>query len=111
MAGSQLTRVLIDGGSGLNLLFASTLKKTGEQPQPALVELHSTASFRKLGYTTWVSGPASHLQDEGQLPHGVHQVRGGRLRVVVPCYTRQTSIGQIHGHAPLCLSTTQDVKA
>jgi hypothetical protein len=27
MAGSQLTRVLIDGGSGLNLLFASTLKK------------------------------------------------------------------------------------
>ena len=29
MAGSRLTRVLIDGGSGLNLLFASTLKKMG----------------------------------------------------------------------------------
>jgi hypothetical protein len=29
MAGSQLTRVLIDGRSGLNLLFASTLKKMG----------------------------------------------------------------------------------
>jgi hypothetical protein len=29
MAGSQLTRVFIDGGSGLNLLFASTLKKMG----------------------------------------------------------------------------------
>jgi hypothetical protein len=29
VAGSQLTRVLIDGGSGLNLLFASTLKKLG----------------------------------------------------------------------------------
>jgi hypothetical protein len=29
MAGSQLTRVLIDGGSGLNLLFACTLKKMG----------------------------------------------------------------------------------
>jgi hypothetical protein len=27
VAGSQLTRVLIDGGSGLNLLFVSTLKK------------------------------------------------------------------------------------
>jgi hypothetical protein len=27
VAGSQLTRILIDGGSGLNLLFASTLKK------------------------------------------------------------------------------------
>jgi hypothetical protein len=29
MAGSQLTRVLIDGRCGLNLLFASTLKKMG----------------------------------------------------------------------------------
>jgi hypothetical protein len=29
MVGSQLTRVLINGGSGLNLLFTSTLKKMG----------------------------------------------------------------------------------
>jgi hypothetical protein len=29
VAGSQLTRILIDGGSGLKLLFASTLKKMG----------------------------------------------------------------------------------
>jgi hypothetical protein len=29
MVGSHLTRVLIDGGSGLNLLFASILKKMG----------------------------------------------------------------------------------
>jgi hypothetical protein len=29
VADSQLTRVLIDGGSGLNLLFVSTLKKMG----------------------------------------------------------------------------------
>jgi hypothetical protein len=29
VAGSQLTRVLINGGSGLNLLFTSTLKKMG----------------------------------------------------------------------------------
>jgi hypothetical protein len=29
VSGSQLTHVLNDGGSGLNLLFASTLKKMG----------------------------------------------------------------------------------
>jgi hypothetical protein len=29
VVGSQLTRVLINGGSGLNLFFASTLKKMG----------------------------------------------------------------------------------
>jgi hypothetical protein len=46
VAGSQLTRVLIDGGSGLNLLFASTLKKMGLNISKMLIlaELHSTAS-------------------------------------------------------------------
>jgi hypothetical protein len=29
VVGSQLTRVLINGGTGLNLLFASTLRKMG----------------------------------------------------------------------------------
>jgi hypothetical protein len=29
VAGSQVTQVLMDGGSGINLLFASTLKKMG----------------------------------------------------------------------------------
>jgi hypothetical protein len=29
VVGSQLTRILIDGGSGLNLLFTTTLKKMG----------------------------------------------------------------------------------
>jgi hypothetical protein len=29
VTGSQLTQVLIDGGSGLNLLFVGTLKKMG----------------------------------------------------------------------------------
>jgi ABC-type molybdate transport system permease subunit len=30
VVGSQLTRVLINGGSGLNLFFMSTLKKMGQ---------------------------------------------------------------------------------
>jgi hypothetical protein len=29
MAASQLTRVILDGGSSLNMLFTSTLKKMG----------------------------------------------------------------------------------
>jgi len=34
--GSKLTRVLIDGGSGLNLIFASTLAKMGLNVTPGL---------------------------------------------------------------------------
>jgi hypothetical protein len=49
VAGSQLTRVLIDGGSGLNLLFVSTLKKMGLDISKmlTLAELCSTASSRE----------------------------------------------------------------
>jgi hypothetical protein len=43
LAGSQLTRVLIDGESGLNLLFASTLKKMGLDISKMLT--HSRALF------------------------------------------------------------------
>jgi hypothetical protein len=52
VAGSQLIRVLTDSGSGLNLLFASTLKKMGLNISKmlTLVEPHSTASSRE----TWL---------------------------------------------------------
>jgi hypothetical protein len=45
MAGSQLTRVLIDDGSGLNLLFTSTLKKMGLDISKMLTPQQS--SFRR----------------------------------------------------------------
>jgi hypothetical protein len=52
VAGSQLTRVFIDGGSGLNLLFTSTLKKMGLDISKmlTLAELVSTA----LSEETWL---------------------------------------------------------
>jgi hypothetical protein len=46
LSGSQLTPVLIDGGSGLNLLFASTLKMMGLDISKmlTLAKLRSTIS-------------------------------------------------------------------
>jgi hypothetical protein len=46
VAGSQLTRILIDGGSSLNLLFASTLKKMGLDISKMLTP--SKASFYSI---------------------------------------------------------------
>jgi hypothetical protein len=52
MAGSQLTRVIIDGGSGLNLLFASTLKKMGLYISKMLTP--SRAPFYGIVLETWL---------------------------------------------------------
>jgi hypothetical protein len=77
VAGLQLTRVLIDSGSDLNLLFVSTLKKMGlnifKMLTPSRAPFHGIVPGNG-GYTTRLSGPASYLKDEGQLPNGVHQV-------------------------------------
>jgi hypothetical protein len=89
VAGLQLTRVLIDGGSGLNTLFVSTLKKMGLDiskmltpskapfygivPGNAAIPLGSVVLPVTFGtkdnYRTRVNGPASHLWDERKLPH------------------------------------------
>jgi hypothetical protein len=49
----KLTRVLIDGGSGLNLIFASTLRKMGLDLMDLLVQ--SKSPFYSI-----VSGNAAH---------------------------------------------------
>jgi hypothetical protein len=75
--------------------------------------LQSSLLQRRPGqrsYTTRVSDPASHLQDKRQLPHRVHQVRGGGFRLVVPCHPWQASTSQVHGHAPLYLTATQGAR-
>ena len=41
VAGSRLTKVLIDGGSGLNVLFAKTLKKMGLNVTDMLTKTNS----------------------------------------------------------------------
>jgi hypothetical protein len=113
VAGSQLTRVLIDGGSGLNLLFVSTLKKMGLDISNMLVP--SKSSFYGIipGYSATPVGSITlpvTFGTKGQLPHGVRQVRGGELRVIIPRHPRHTYYGQVHGCTPLCLPATQDAR-
>jgi hypothetical protein len=52
ISGSQLTRVLIDSGSGLNLLFTSTLKKMGLDISKTLTP--SKAPFYDIARVTWL---------------------------------------------------------
>jgi hypothetical protein len=57
----KLTRVLIDGGSGLNLIFASTLKKMG-------LDLTNKLTPSKAPFYGIVPGNAAHLLGTVVLP-------------------------------------------
>jgi hypothetical protein len=68
VAGSKLNKVLIDGGSGLNVLFTKTLKKMKLDITHHLAFLRHRP--RERGYPTGLSGSASYLRgNKGQLPY------------------------------------------
>jgi hypothetical protein len=109
VAGSHLTRVLIDGGSSLNLLFVSTLKKMGLDISKILTPSMAPFYGIVLGNTaTSIDSVTLPVTFGKKLPYRVHQVRGGKLRVLIPCHPRQTCFGQIHGRTPLHLPAPQD---
>jgi hypothetical protein len=77
VAGSRLTKVLIDGGSGLNVLFTKTRKKMKlditDMPTKSMSPFYDIV----LGNTTIPLGSVvmpNYLWDKGELPHRVHQV-------------------------------------
>jgi hypothetical protein len=114
IAGSRLNKVLIDGGSGLNVLFTKTLKKMKLDITHMLTKSTSLLRHRprERGYPTRLSGPASYFWgDKGKLPHRVHQVRSHGLRDFLPCHPRQTSYCQVHGGTSLHVLGTQDAKS
>jgi hypothetical protein len=71
VAGSRLNKVLIDGGSGLNVLFTKTLKKMKLDITHMLEHIAFLRHRpRERGYSTRLSGPASHLRgNQRKLPH------------------------------------------
>ena len=74
--GSKLTRVLIDGASRLNLIFASTLAKMGLNYMSLLTL--SKAPFygivpRNL-YTDWLGYSSGHIRYRTELPDRIHQI-------------------------------------
>jgi hypothetical protein len=104
VAGSKLNKVLIDGGSRLNVLFAKTLKKMGLDITHMLTK--STSPFYGI-----VPGNVAIPLGSVVLPHRVHQVRSRELRDFLPCHPRQTGYRQVHGGTPLHLLGTQDAKS
>src|SRR6185436_1391933 len=101
--GSKVTRVLIDGGSGLNLIFASTLAKMG-------LNYMSLLTPSKAPFYGWLSHPPSHIWYITELPDRIYQIRSSRLRIFLPCYLGKTRSSQVHGSTTLYIPVPQDAR-
>jgi hypothetical protein len=114
VAGSKLNKVLIDGGSGLNVLFTKTLKK---------MKLDITHMLTKSNTPFYgiVPGNAAIPLGSVVLPVTFEETRDNYrteyikfkvadFETILPCHPRQTDHRQVHGGAPLHLLGTQDAK-
>ena len=77
IAGMTVTKVLIDGGAGLNIIFLETLRKMGLQLAGMITPTKHTFlwhSTRQGSNATWTNHSTSYLWDSLELPYKVHQV-------------------------------------
>ena len=113
MAGSRLTRVLIDGGSGLNLLFTSTIAKMGLDISDKLTP--SKAPFYSIvpGNTSTPIGtvvlPVTFGRPDNYRTELI-KFEVASFQILISCHTRTTGLGQVHGCSSLHLPTNQDAR-
>jgi hypothetical protein len=83
VAGSQLTRVLIDSGSSLNLLFVSTLKKMG-------LDISKMLTPSKAPFYSIILGNAATPIGSVTLPVTFGTKENYHVGVLPPCPPRDT---------------------
>jgi hypothetical protein len=103
----RLTKVLMDGGSSLNIIYVETLGLL--QIDPGRRGTLSRDHPRETRPTPWATRSAHLLWDSLQLPKGNPQVRGGRVPRNLPRSAGETMLRQVHGRPQLHLPQAQDV--
>jgi hypothetical protein len=107
----RLTKVLMDGGSSLNIIYAETLgllqDRSVRDPgrRGALLRHHP----REARPTPWATRSTRLLWDSLQLPKENPHVRGGRVPRNLPRSAGETMLRQVHGCPQLHLPQAQDV--
>jgi hypothetical protein len=105
----RLTKVLMDGGSSLNIIYVETLGllrinlsliRAGAAP------FHGIIPGKRVQPTT---RSARLLWDSLQLPKGNPHLRGGRVPRNLPRSTGEAMLRQVHGRPQLHLPQAQDV--
>jgi hypothetical protein len=107
----RLTKVIMDGGGTLNIIYAETLGLL----QIGLSTIRASAApFHgiipgKRVQPPWATRSARLLRDSLQLPKGNPHVRGGRVPRNLPRSAGEAMLRQVHGRPQLHLPQAQDV--
>src|SRR3954447_24703052 len=110
IGGFNMGKILMDGGSGLNLLFANTAKVMGIPPRSfgkdryAVPRRYPNVTSR----TPRQDIPRSHLRQTRQLQEGTARVQSRRHRVTMPRNPWSTNFRQVHGSATLHVPEDED---
>ena len=92
-------KVLVDGGSALNLLFVRSPKGVGpwdNRSHALRLLLLGRGTWQGI-QTTWGNYPTSIVRHGKQLSRRAHQLLHRRLQHRLPCHTWSASSGQVHG--------------
>jgi hypothetical protein len=104
----RLTKVLMDGGSSLNIIYAETLGLLGIDP--GRCGTLSRDRPRKARPAPWTTRFACLLRNSLQLPWGNPHVRGGRVLRDLPRGAGKTVLRQVHGRPQLHVPQAQDAR-
>jgi hypothetical protein len=105
--GALLAQTLIDGGSGLNVIFVDTLKKM-DFDFKRLTECDKPFFGIVPGKATYPMGRVS-LPARRRTSALNISASGRRLQVVLPRHPRSPHASQVHGHPALHLPSAEDV--
>jgi hypothetical protein len=107
----RLTKVLMDGGSSLNIIYAETLGLLGidlSMIWARAAPFHGIIPGKRvLPLDSSICPSASELQ---RLPKGNPHVRGGRVPRDLPRGARETVLHQVHGRPQLHVPQAQDAR-
>jgi hypothetical protein len=107
---SRFSKVLMDGGSSLNILYAHNPQADGDWVGPAVVQ-HDAVPWRRarqVRLAPRANRPASLVRHAGQLPQGNPHLRGCGVQGHVPCHSWASVLRQIHGGPELHLPQDED---
>jgi hypothetical protein len=106
----RLTKVLMDGGSSLNIIYDPRALADRSVHDSGRCGALSRDHPRESRPTPWATRSARLLRDSLQLPKGNPHVRGGRVPRNLPRSAGETMLRQVHGRPQLHLPQAQDVR-
>jgi hypothetical protein len=113
LAGMTATKVLIDGGAGLNIIFSETLRKMGLDFTGLITPNRNTIlwnSTRQSCHATRVNHSTSHVWNTSKLPNRIHSVWSCGLWDIISRHPWKTNTCKVHGYTSLPIPPAQDAR-